>query len=270
MHFQFATSFLAGCAVQAVAHAPAAIVSTAAVSSPKTESPLFTPTNNKKRRLLQKFKKRKERALKAKRQNEQGGESENADVGILSRSDIPRFLQDSDYDYYCPRETCPSALCDCAESGGSLEDCTDQLQDVCRAGNLGDCVFQDYVHVYEEVYCPFVSCVGEGFRESQCDCAFYDLYCSRLAGEECIDALNVATDDTDKKPFFGCDETELSNVCDEAKSCKDRGELQGLPDLGTWKGSVTTGIRNSGERVGGGSVVAGVTLLSMIWLMVNV
>lgn len=267
MQFQFATTFLATCAVQAVAHAPAA------VSSPKTEDLLSaitndnTNNNNKKRRLLQKFKKRKQRALEADLQNEVGGESDNSDVGAL---EIPRFLQEDDYDYYCPRETCPTELCDCADEGGSLEDCTEQLQNVCRAGKLGDCVFQDYVEVYEEVYCPFVSCVGEGFRESQCDCAFYDLYCDRLAGTECTEVLGVASDAPDKKPFFGCDETELASVCDEAKSCKDRGELQGLPDMGTWKGSVTTGLKNSGGRVGGGSVVAGVTLLSMLWLLVNV
>lgn len=274
MRFHFATPLLAGCVAQAVADAPAAIVNAATVSSPKTQDLLSAPTNgNGKRtqhRLLQKFKKRKERAFNAQLQNQGNGEAHAADVGILStKSDTPRFLETS-YDYFCPRQTCPAELCDCADSGGSLEDCTTELQNVCRAGRLGDCVFKDYVKVYEEVYCPFVSCVGEGFRENQCDCAFYELYCSRLGSGECNTALQVSSDDPDKKPFFGCDETELKNVCDQAHTCKAAGDLQGLPDLGTWQGSVTTGIRNSGESVGGGMIMAGVTLLSTFWLMVNV
>lgn len=269
MHFQLASSLLAGCVVQAVADAPAAVVDALAVSTPKADL-LNAPTNgkqNKQHRLLKKFKKRKERAHNAKVQSEQGGES---DVGVLSNSNTPRFLQ-NDYDYYCPHDTCPTELCDCADSGGSLEDCTDELKSVCAAGRLGDCVFGDYVQVYEEVYCPFVSCVGEGFRENQCDCAFYELYCERLQGAECEDVLGVSSDDPDKKPFFGCDEEELASVCDEAKTCKGRGDLQGLPNLGTWKGAVTTGIHNdSGGKLGGGTVVAGVTLMSMLWIMVNV
>mmetsp|Transcript_25210 Transcript_25210/g.45386 ORF Transcript_25210/g.45386 Transcript_25210/m.45386 type:complete len:272 (-) Transcript_25210:202-1017(-) len=271
MLFHLTTSLLAGCAIQAAADAPAAITNNGAVSSPKTRDLLSTPTtdnnSNKKHRLLQKFKKRKQREL----QNQRGGESDQADVGILSsKSDIPRFLQ-NDYDYYCPRESCPAELCNCADSGGSLEDCTDELQMVCRTGQLDKCVFSDYVQVYEEVYCPFVACVGEGFRENQCDCAFYELYCNRLEGAECVPFLQTS-EDPDRKPFFGCDETELANVCSEATSCKGRGDLQGLPELGTWQGSVQTGIKvkSSGERVGGASVVAGVTLLSMLWLMVNV
>jgi len=268
MHFQFATSIIAACSVQAFAHDdPAAIASAAFDPSSRTEdlaAPTNGKTNNKKHRMLQKFKKRKQRALK------EAGEQPKADVGALSGNSVtPRFMQEDDYEYYCPRDSCPAELCDCAEAGNSLEDCTGELQSVCRAGKLGDCVFEDYVKVYEEVYCPFVSCVGEGFRESQCDCAFYDLYCARLVGTECKDVLNVESDDPDKKPFFGCDETELASVCNEAKSCKDKGELQGLPELGTWAGSVTTGIRNTGEKSGGGSTVVGVTLLSMIWLMMN-
>ncbi|KAL7546006.1 hypothetical protein ACHAWF_009351 [Thalassiosira exigua] len=256
-----ASSVIAGCVVHAVA-AEAGAANAAAGSA------LAAPTTDKgrpkKHRLLQKFKNRRRRLHDA--QPQSGSE---ADLGVLS-SNAPRFLQDEDdYDYYCPRETCPSALCDCAEQGGSLEDCTPQLQDVCRAGKLGDCVFRDYVQVYEEVYCPFVSCTTDGFREQQCDCAFYDLYCDRLEGQECKEVLGLTSDEADKKPFFGCDETELRSVCDEAHACKGRGELQGLP-IGTWKGSVTTGIRNSGERMMGGSVVAGVAVMSALWLMVNV
>lgn len=263
---QLATPLLAACIVQALSAAPATMINNAAVSSPKTQVLLSTPTtnnnkSNKKHRLLMKFKKRQD-------SEKHGGE--NADVGVLSKSNTPRFLEEEDdYEYYCPRETCPEALCDCAEKGGSLEDCTSELKQVCHDGLLGDCVYKSYVQVYQEVYCPFVACVAEGFREKQCDCAFYDLYCARLNSNECTPFLQT---EPDKKPFFGCDETELSNVCSEATSCKSKGDLQGLPELGTWKGSVQTGIKPqiSGERVGGPSVVAGVTLLSMLWLMVNV
>lgn len=270
MHFQVATSLLAGCVAQAVADSPASIVNNAAVSSPITKDLLSTPTtnNNKAHRLLKKFKERKQRAFNV--ENQRDGGSVEADVGVLSTKNTPRFLQENDYDYYCPRDTCPDELCDCAEKGGSLEECTSELQSVCHDGKLSDCVFADYVKVYEEVYCPFVSCVGDGFRENQCDCAFYELYCNRLHSEECTPFLqNANSNDPDKKPFFGCDETELANVCAEATSCKGRGDLQGLPELGTWKNSVRTKLPNSGERIGGASVFAGATILSMLWLMMN-
>lgn len=196
-----------------------------------------------------------------------------SDVGILAKRSA-RFLQEMevDYDYYCPADTCPAELCDCANSGGSLEDCTTELQNVCRAGRLGDCVYEAYVKIYEDVYCPFVSCVDQGFREDQCDCAFYELYCSRLKSADCADLVQAsqadAADGDDEKPFFGCDETTMATVCDTATYCKEKGDLQGL-DLGTWKGSVLTGQINSGEKFGGGSVFAGVSLLSVLWLLVS-
>lgn len=207
--------------------------------------------SGKARRLLKRFKKRKERHLQS--------QEEEVDVGLLS-SGAPRFMEETDYEYFCPRETCPTELCDCAEEGGALEDCTQELQSVCRAGNLGDCVFHDYVKVYEEVYCPFVSCVDNGFRENQCDCAFYDLYCDRLHGNECLNFLGeeIQNDGPDKKPFFGCDESELQNVCGEADACKKRGDLQGLPELGTWKGSGHIGLpnhSNAGEKKSVGAAV---------------
>lgn len=268
MFFQFASSLLSGSVAEAVAVTPAAVVNNAVVSSLKTKDLFSAPTNdsgsNKQHRLLKKFKKRRERA------NQRSGGSTEADVGVLSSKNTPRFLSENDYDYYCPRETCPAELCDCADAGGSLEDCTTELQHVCHDGKLSSCVFKEYVEVYEEVYCPFVNCVGEGFRENQCDCAFYELYCNRLESDECTPFIQTS-DEPDKKPFFGCDETELANVCNEAKSCKGRGDLQGLPELGTWKGSVQTGIKsNSGERAGGAKVIMGMTMLSMLWLVVNV
>merc|ERR1719491_1531206 len=248
-------SLLAGYAVQTAAE----------VSSLTTQDLLSTPTNNyKQRRLLQKFKKRKQRERNPERNP--ASKSARSDVGILSKSDTPRFLEEADYDYYCPRDTCPTELCDCADSGGSLEECTEELQSVCSAGKLGDCVFAEYLQVYNEVYCPFVSCVGEGFHENQCDCAFYELYCNRLEGEECTPFIQTAESGPDKKPFFGCDETELAGICDEAKSCKAKGDLQGLPLLGTWQGTVTTGIKSksSGEKMGAGAVAA-VAVFSVIW-----
>ena len=277
MHFQVAVSLLAGCAVQAVADAPAAIATANAEQSSAdlldsklaNDISISPKSNNKARRLLQKFKKRKQRAYNADSFGDESG-SGAVDVGIFTkRSNAPRFLQD-DYDYYCPQDTCPTELCDCADAGGSLEDCTSELQSVCAAGRLGDCVFEDYVQVYQEVYCPFVSCVGEGFRENQCDCAFYELYCERLHGKECEEVLGVASDEPDKKPFFGCDEAELANVCDQAKTCKAKGDLQGLPDLGTWKGSVMTGIRNDSSNLGGKTLAVGAAILSTFWFMANV
>jgi len=268
MHFQIAASVLVGCvAVQAVADAPAAtkISNAASISS---SVPLSRELNNRPRRLLQRLKKRRDAATFTRRNQNQSGEG--FDVGILAKS-APRFLQDSYYEYYCPRDTCPTELCDCADSGGSLEDCTSELQSVCRAGKLGDCVYAAYVKVYEDVYCPFVSCVDQGFREDQCDCAFYELYCSRLKSEECSELLNDADpDDPDKKPFFGCDETSVAEVCDTATACKNKGDLQGL-DLGTWNGAVTTGTmeKNAGNEFGVRGVLTGLSLLSVVWLLIN-
>lgn len=248
-------SILVECAIQT------AEASTSAASSLNAQDLLSTPTsNNKQHRLLQKFKKRKQRIYKSENQPE--SPSDRSDVGILTKSNAPRFLQEEEYDYYCPRETCPTELCDCADSGGSLEECTEQLQSVCNEGKLGNCVFSDYIQVYREVYCPFVSCVGEGFHENQCDCAFYELYCGRLKSEECTPFIQT---DEDKKPFFGCDKRELEGICDEARSCKAKGDLQGLPELGTWQGTVTTGIKkSSGERIGA-KVAAVAMFLSLIW-----
>merc|ERR1712194_694033 len=110
---------------------------------------------------------------------------------------------------------------------------------------------------------------GRRLPRNQCDCAFYELYCNRLEGEECTPFLQEADpSEPDKKPFFGCDKRELDGICDEAKSCKAKGDLQGLPQLGTWQGSVTTGIKKSSGEKMGASFVAVVTLFSAIWHMV--
>ena len=269
MHFQIAASILVGCvAVQALADTPADTKISSAVSILSSVAH-SRQLNNRPRRLLQRLKKRRDAATFTRRNQSQSGEG--FDVGILAKS-APRFLQDTDYDYYCPRDTCPTELCDCADSGGSLEDCTSELQSVCRNGKLGDCVYAAYVKVYEEVYCPFVSCIDQGFREDQCDCAFYELYCSRLKSEECGELLNdVDPDDPDKKPFFGCDETSVAEVCDIATSCKDKGDLQGLA-LGTWTGAVTTGTleKTAADKVGGKDILTGLSLLSAIWLLINI
>jgi hypothetical protein len=267
MQSLLATSLLAGCVVQAVADTPKTtdVDAAAANFSSKTNN---NNKNNKqdRHRLLQKFMKRKESTNNA---------NVETDIGILANNNTPRrFLQEQEYDYYCPRDTCPTELCDCADGGGSLEDCTAELQSVCKAGRLGDCVFQDYIQVYQEVYCPFVSCVDGGFRENQCDCAFYELYCDRLTSDECSSGVTgISANDPDKTLFFGCDAEQVANVCDQAKACKERGDLQGL-DLGTWEGSVTTGTlekSGSGKKFReGGNILVGVSLLSMLWLMVNI
>ena len=266
MHSHLATSILVGCVVQAVADTPK-------TNSINAESTTFSArtndnSNNKKHRLLQKFKRRMERTGTG--TNPPNQSEIETDVGILANNTPRRFLQEDEYDYYCPRDTCPTELCDCADTGGSLEDCTAELQSVCKAGRLGDCVFQDYIQVYQEVYCPFVSCVDGGFRENQCDCAFYELYCDRLTSDECSSGVTgISANDPDKTLFFGCDAEQVANVCDQAKACKERGDLQGL-DLGTWEGSVvTTDLEKSGsvEKFReGASTLAGVSLLTMLWL----
>ena len=219
MHFQLASSLLASCIFQVVSEAAsngAIAAATTSLSSSQYHEIHSTPTRPKfnKRRLL-KLKQRKQREYHAHLQSNGNSHlsGQEADVGILtSSSHPPRFLAEDDYDYYCPRDTCPSELCDCADAGGSLEDCYSQLQSVCRSGKLPDCVYEGYVQVYQDVYCGFVNCLGEGFRQNQCDCAFYEMYCNRLNGEGCKDVVGVASDEPDKKPFFGCDETELAKT----------------------------------------------------------
>lgn len=238
---------------------PQTIAHTNALSSASNTSP---NSHGKAHRLLQRFKDKYQRRT-------QHVHTGAVDVGILGSSKHePRFLEDV-YEYYCPRDTCPSELCDCADKGGSLEDCTNELQNVCIQGKLSDCVYEGYIAVYETVYCPFVNCLGEGFRQNQCDCAFYDLYCSRLNGEECKNVVPDPDGGSDKKPFFGCDETELSKVCDQAKVCKDSGDLNGLPDLGNWVGSNTVGIAKatSGSSALPAGVMAVTLLSSMCWAL---
>jgi hypothetical protein len=123
------------------------------------------------------------------------------------------------------------------------------------------------------VYCPFVSCIDGGFRENQCDCSFYTLYCERLTGDECNGSVTgISSTDPDKTLFFGCDAEQVANVCDQAKTCKERGDLQGL-DLETWQGTtvMTVGLEKSGSQEKfreGGSFLIGVSLLSMLlWTM---
>jgi len=245
MKIQLATSLLATPLLPTTALSSSVALSSNTETAPKTKA----------HRLLQRFKDK----------HNASRHLQQSDVGILS--DTPRFLED-EYEYYCPRDTCPDELCNCADQGGSLEDCTTELQNVCIHGNLADCVYEGYIAVYQTVYCPFVSCLGEGFRQNQCDCAFYELYCDRLNGEECKNVVPDTDGGSDKKPFFGCDETELRSVCDQAKVCKDSGDLNGLPDLGTWVGTGTVGLKSGGGKMMTG-VVAGVTLVSSLFWVMN-
>ena len=283
MKFQIASTLIATCIACASAETKAQKFASTApqkivAGTPAANKLMETPNKIEKKkgsRLLHTLQKRKERAYQrhlGELQSNAAESNANPDVGILSSSktsDPPRFL--ADYDYYCPRDTCPTELCDCADAGGSLEDCSPQLQNVCNAGRLSDCVFEEYVAVYQEVYCPWTMCLGQGSRLNQCDCAFYEMYCTRLNSEECE---NVSVEDDEDNKIFGCDKTEIASVCDQAKECKAKGDLNGLPDLGSWQGSAMIGIpKSSGERrmgVGGGGMVAGVTMLSMLWCLINV
>jgi hypothetical protein len=251
-----------------------------AVSSSQMMNSLST-TNNENapmtRRLLQKYKKRKQlfgnnaSSISSKRNN-----AGMPDVGILSKSsDTPRFLDGVATDgdeatFFCPRTTCPQALCDCAENGGSLEMCSPELQSVCLNGQLADCVFSDYVEVYRNVYCAFTFCLNDGFLENQCDCAFYDMYCAQI--QEDKDKCNLINADADadveNMPFFGCDETELATVCNQAKSCKDSGDLNGLP-LGEWKGMAYRMNGAAGGKSSSGVVMGALGLLSAFLFLLN-
>jgi len=263
---------LAGAAVVSAENTIGAVDNVVSTTS-HVNSPSTTNSDNApmKRRLLQKIKKRNQLFdnIKSSSNSKQSG---MPDVGILSRSsDAPRFLEgatDDGIDFFCPRTTCPSALCDCAEGGGSLERCASELQSVCLNGQLGDCVFRDYVQVYQSVYCPFTFCLNDGFLENQCDCAFYDLYCAQIQEDKVkCDLLKADAGADEKMPFFGCDETELAAVCDQSKSCKEQGDLNGLP-LGEWKGMAYR-MNDAGGRSSSGVVLGALGLLSAFLLMMN-
>ena len=150
----------------ALGGAAASAEKTGALDNVVTLSNSLSATNNEnaptpmKRRLFQKLKKRRQLQASMSDNNKQGNAAGMPDVGILAKKpdSDPRFLQDSDstgaddtdeIQFFCPRTTCPSALCDCAESGGSLEKCSNELQSVCLNGQLGNCVFHEYVEVYQ-------------------------------------------------------------------------------------------------------------------------
>ena len=250
------------------------------ISVATTQDYVNTPstTNNDsapmKRRFLQKIKRRNQifgNGVSSSSNNKQNG---MPDVGILSRSrssDTPRFLQGDDdgVTFFCPRTTCPSALCDCAEDGGSLEQCSTELQSVCLNGKLADCVFSDYVQVYQSVYCPFTFCLNDGFQENQCDCAFYDLYCAQIQEDKakCDELLNADAGTDEKMPFFGCDETTLVEICDQSKSCREQGDLNGLP-LGEWKGMAYR-MNDAGGRSSSGVIWGTLGLLSAFMFLMN-
>ena len=245
------------------------VVSSSHVNSLSTTNEDIAPM---KRRLLQKIKKRNQifgsNAVTQSSQND----AAMPDVGILSSSQsTPRFLQEGTDDgiqFFCPRTTCPSVLCDCAEEGGSLERCSKQLTDVCLAGKLQDCVFSDYIEVYTSVYCPFTFCLDDGFEENQCDCAFYDMYCGQIQEDKKkCELLKADGGEEEKMPFFGCDETDLADVCDQAKSCKDNGDLKGLP-IEEWK-TVAYRMNGAGGRGISGVVVGALGLLSAFLFLLN-
>ena len=244
-----------------------AVETTQDVNSPSTTNNDRAPM---KRRLLQKIKRRNQ--LFGNSVSPDSKQNGMPDVGILSgSSDTPRFLEGENDDgvtFFCPRTTCPSTLCDCAEEGGSLEKCSTELQSVCLNGQLGDCVFRDYVQVYQSVYCPFTFCLNDGFLENQCDCAFYDLYCAQIQEDKVkCDLLNSDAGADEKMPFFGCDETELAAICDQSKSCKENGDLNGLP-LGEWKGMAYR-MNDAGRRSSSGVLWGALGLLSAFIFLMN-
>jgi len=138
------------------------------------------------------------------------------DTGVLSN----RKLQQPATEYYCPRDQCPASLCDCADTGADMTDCHAELADVCKAGIIGDCVYEGYVEVYQELYCPFVRCLGKSDSDAGgtlevCDCHFYESYCERLESVECLGGRKLK----DGEEFFGCDQTRVEEVCGMAKEC---------------------------------------------------
>ena len=76
----------------------------------------------------------------------------------------------------CPA-TCSSALCDCVSKYGYAEPCALQLHDVCAAGTISDCVDEEYVFYYSNVYCPFAACRVNGQSYEKCQCDSYVNFC---------------------------------------------------------------------------------------------
>ncbi|KAL7516000.1 hypothetical protein ACHAWX_001061 [Stephanocyclus meneghinianus] len=122
------------------------------------------------------------------------------DTGILnvaplfmSRRRSSRLLQSSSSPQSnCP-DTCSAELCSCVSQYGYAEPCSKQLNDVCIGSalsptgtlvDISDCVTDEYVYYYQNVYCPFAACRVGGGSYEECQCNSYVDFCNIYQGKE--------------------------------------------------------------------------------------
>jgi len=87
----------------------------------------------------------------------------------------PRFLQD---EKFACQANCPEDFCNCARNNYYGAKCANEMNDVCVAGLLPECVPTDYVYYYEETYCKFASCIISERNYWDCECEAYRNYCN--------------------------------------------------------------------------------------------
>ncbi len=90
-------------------------------------------------------------------------------------SETPRFLQD---EKFACQANCPEDFCNCARNNYYGVQCAKEMNDVCVAGLLPECVPKDYVYYYEETYCKFASCITSERNYWDCECEAYRNYCN--------------------------------------------------------------------------------------------
>ena len=111
-------------------------------------------------------------------------EHHHADTGILAiQTEHDEFPFHRDLQSTCP-DTCSSALCDCVSKYGYAEPCALELHSVCTEQTLSNCVSEDYVFYYQNVYCPFAACRVGGESYETCACDSYVDFCNIYQNKE--------------------------------------------------------------------------------------
>eukprot|EP00581_Thalassiosira_minuscula_P017612 CAMPEP_0183716166 /NCGR_PEP_ID=MMETSP0737-20130205/10163_1 /TAXON_ID=385413 /ORGANISM="Thalassiosira miniscula, Strain CCMP1093" /LENGTH=596 /DNA_ID=CAMNT_0025945387 /DNA_START=33 /DNA_END=1823 /DNA_ORIENTATION=- len=92
-----------------------------------------------------------------------------------------RDLQEGSNPFDCPTG-CPQDFCDCATNDGNVQNCAAELHSVCVNGTLTNCVPENFINFYREVYCNFASCLVNGTSYEDCSCGYYKDYCNLYYG----------------------------------------------------------------------------------------
>ena len=85
--------------------------------------------------------------------------------------------EEVDGPFVCPTN-CPKDFCDCAQDDGDASACAAELNAVCTAGLIAECVPDKYLDFYTQTYCPYAKCVAVYNKPlEECSCDYYRDYC---------------------------------------------------------------------------------------------